>query len=357
HSGKGYQNVDGTSCVALELIDNHNDVSVSLSDIHDSLEEDVQNWMNNQDNFDLGNSYNMRLSGLRVSLSLYDESGVHSDGFQTQSGSGYSLGDLVAANFPDIADNNILIENGDIENGQAPILADKSQATLDSFGRTELLVNDGLSCWQMSWPVNHSIYRNNYCATTAPIQGGPWFNSVIANNTILRPGAPATIDGAGVSSNIMKAEFIKTTPIPTNNVYVNNLTNGIGIGARNFSDPNICDGDTGDVFTHNVSIPPVEDGVLLSNIQDAGNACKADGVTTTEMNTPTLENTCFDVIGGGTGQAAITSYPNTVCGITLGQPDSTYGDGANPFMQAYHPSWNNSVLDTTQLNPRPPGYP
>src|SRR6185312_4871653 len=266
---------------------------ISIADIHDSLEEDVQNWMNNQDNFDIGPSYNIHFNGYNVALSIYDESGTHSDGFQTQGSSapGLTLSDLISANFPGVADNNILIENGDIENSQAPILADKSVATLDNFGKVELLTNDGLSCWQMTWPVNNSIYRNNYCATTSPIQGGPWFNSVIANNTLLRPGAPATIDGAGVSSNIMKAEFIKTTPIPTNNVYVNNLTNGIGIGARNFSDPNICNGDTGDVFTHNVSIPPVEDGVLLSNIQDAGNACKADGVTTTEMNTATLENT------------------------------------------------------------------
>src|SRR6185312_13715231 len=113
-----------------------------------------------------------------------------------------------------------------------------------------------------------------------------------------------TLDGAGVTSNVMKVEFISTTPVPTNNVYVNNLTNGIGIGVS-VGNPNICTGATGDVFTHNLSIPPVEDGVLQSNIQDAGFLCRADGVTNAEMNSALQINTCVDQIGGGTGQAII----------------------------------------------------
>jgi hypothetical protein len=337
-------NLTGTSCISFGNSYIHHAETFDFSQAINSIAYNVQVNYSEGDSFDLGPAVNVIYRAMKANNPIYDMSGTHSDGLQTQTGGGFTNSASTA-----VWDQNVTIENSDMITPTDAVLAQSAHTTLDKFGLAEAMANLELSGIQMTWPLNNSIIRNNvFFVPTTGIQAASVSNTVFANNDFLRPGVPGSIDGGAIVGVGIKAEYAGSNTFPLHNTYVNNLTNGVGLGVT-ATNPGYCTIPDPSTFAKNLSIPPIEDGVLQGSIQDMGYWCSPSG-TNAEMNGAVNVNGC----ASQGGQAVIVTYPGTECGIT-----ATALTGTGGIMQAYAPIWtaNKGIIDLSTLNPKPPGYP
>lgn len=341
---KSSTQITGTSCVVATNNYVHHAFTIEGNDVQQALfQGNIVNYSMN-DNYDSYGAINTTWSGNTIINALYGANGVHSDGLQTGTGTGFTVTDMDnPAYFPGVigfpgifAPNVQIIRNKFYAPTDSALV---SNTFHDMFNQVVGINNTTVSWVQGTEPLINSVFADNLLYGDGGVQFALVLNSVFVNNTGLLPGT-SQVKLLGSQFSYIEAEFLSSQPNPAGNTYANNVLNQLSVGSAGES----C-AARGDTFATNLILPQIFNGV--QNPDTTSNEGCSNSTSGTVTNFFTASNagfeSCNTIMNPVAGSAAACGFPT----ITSFAPG---------LMQAYTPL-DTGLYDPTTLNAQPPGYP